>query len=550
MAATATENRSRVIAALLGIAGLFVVLYRSAQKVVDTDAGFDLAIGRLIDRGQLPSTNALAWTAADHPWYPTAWLYDWALFRSEHLFGPVGVQLVVLALSIVTALGLFAALRETTQGEDDQPSPWWMAVFAATLLLLAPRIGARSYLVTWAALAWTVALCERARRLGWRWRVAALPVLAIASNGHAGAAFSAGVLALYGVESAVRERAWMREAAIAALGVGAVMLNPGGWTNLVDLFAHLRVQDLVSIAEYRPPEPTSEPAFFLLLLPLLPAAWIARDRPATALMAIAFAVMGLRNVRFAYEFFLAAAPLWALAVVRLKVRRGSMAALAIGASSLAAAVQATPHLGATALGAGFAQDGLPVRAARFIQREGLTGRFYNAYHDGGYLAYALDQPIFQDGRPRAWPASFWAANEAADQSAAAFEAWLRSLEVEWAVTARYPTPMTGEGRLADDRWALVYWDDVNEVRLRRDVPKFAAQIERLEYRYFRRSLDPYRAIVMTIEQGTDEVLAAYEKELDRFEADSPGDSYATIARCYLARRKNAPAPNEACSLLP
>lgn len=541
----------RLWSATAWVLGLGAVAWRSAQQLSDTDTGFHLALGRLVDRGQFPRTNALAWTAPDHPWYPTAWLYDWALFRAVKAWDALGAQLLMFAIIVAAAVGVWWALREAIAGEpsgdDGVISP---GVFLATLVLLAPRIASRSYLVAWVSLAGTLAFALAARRRGWRWRLGALPILALASNGHAGAAFGVGVLGLECVEAAWRERAWRREALVALAGIGAVMLNPGGPANLLDMFAHLRVEELVMIGEYRPPEWPAEQAFFLLLLPTVAACWLVRDRWALVASVVLFGLMGLRTVRFCYEFFIVAAPLWAIALQRLRARRPLWAPLGIAFGLSAAVAQAVPNYVDLPVGARWNPDGLPVRAARFISREGLAGRFYNAYHDGGYLAFALDQPIFQDGRPRAWPPEFWSDMYAADESPARFEAWMRKLDVEWAVTARYPTPLTGAGKLSPERWALVYWDNVNEVWLRRDAPRLASLIERLEYKLFWRYGSPDQVIVGTIARASPELLARYERELDQFERDSPGDAMALTARCYLARRRGQPMPSPACARLP
>ena len=55
--------------------------------VADTDAGWHLALGRLIATQGLPHTNALTWTARDVPWYDTSWLWDWVSYLLVARFG-------------------------------------------------------------------------------------------------------------------------------------------------------------------------------------------------------------------------------------------------------------------------------------------------------------------------------------------------------------------------------------------------------------------------------------------------------------------------------
>jgi hypothetical protein len=81
------------------------------RPVFDGDAGWHLAIGRLIAQSGIPRTNALSWTAPDHPWYATAWLFDLAAFELSRPFGARGIQLIVLLLLAATLVAWAIALR-------------------------------------------------------------------------------------------------------------------------------------------------------------------------------------------------------------------------------------------------------------------------------------------------------------------------------------------------------------------------------------------------------------------------------------------------------
>src|SRR5207253_8091355 len=119
---------------------------------------------------------------------------------------------------------------------------------------------------------------------------------------------------------------------------------------------------------------------------------------------------------------------------------------------------------------------LPVRAAAFAREHGIEGRMFNAYDHGGYLEWAGFE-TFADGRVQCFPREFWAAFYRNSYSAADFQRWLRSLDVEWAMPSRVSPWLSGRDLLDGPDWALVYWDDLNEVFLRRDVARFANLIE-------------------------------------------------------------------------
>src|SRR2546430_9314721 len=93
--------------------------------VSDSDSAWHVAVGRLILQGALPRTNALSWKWADHPWYPTSWLYD-ALCAV--LGTALGLQLLTFALLALVLLALAFACE----------SAW---IVPAVALPPLPRLG-------------------------------------------------------------------------------------------------------------------------------------------------------------------------------------------------------------------------------------------------------------------------------------------------------------------------------------------------------------------------------------------------------------------------
>jgi hypothetical protein len=183
------------------------------------------------------------------------------------------------------------------------------------------------------------------------------------------------------------------------------------------------------------------------------------------------------------------------------------------------------------IGARFDEQVLPVRAADFVRAERIAGKPFNAIGDGGYLEWALpDRRWFQDTRVQAFPAGLFQQEQALEASPSKFRDWAAGQGVDWAITPRQPIKMAGYAKFDSPDWALVYWDETSEVRLRRDVPRFESLIARLEYRRFRPSAP------VTIASAAVPELMGWEGELRRYETSAPDDPAAAIIHCAVLTR--------------
>lgn len=501
----------------------------------DSDAGWHLALGRLIATQGLPHTNALTWTARDVPWYDTSWLWDLATYLLTARIGLIGLQLATLA---ALAAALWALCRACAA--RDERGPW---VVPAIALLLLPRIVVRPHLATFAAVASVLALCLLAEKRGPALRAACLPIVAFAINLHSGATFAAGLLGLFCLQAFAQRRRPV-ELAIGAGAVLALCANPGGLYDLRSMFFHLSVQQVVVIAEYLPPTLQGEPVFFVLLPLALVLAWRRRrESPAHLAALFVFGALALRAVRMAYEFEIIAAPALADGLALLRARfgtRAQVAALIAGTLLCGASHRWDAHLLHKRYAPDWDASALPVRAAAFARNAALSGPAFNAYDYGGYFEWALPEvPAFVDGRVQCFPADFFPRFYAASHSPHAFQDYLRGLGVEWALTSRASPWLSGHGLLATPGWALVYWDDLSEVWLRRDVARFANTIAALEYRHFA----PRGSIVGNIAATPRAELENYLAEVTRYQATSPDDPFAALVRCGVrTRAANAQAP--------
>jgi hypothetical protein len=143
---------------------------------------------------------------------------------------------------------------------------------------------------------------------------------------------------------------------------------------------------------------------------------------------------------------------------------------------------------------------LPVGAARYIGEQHLRGHMFHHANHGGYLYYALGQPIFWDGRNDV----FWTLTR--EVTTTDFRVISERYDIDILVLTEREYRDLRE--IAEDGgWGLVYWDDAAAVYLRRD--RFAAPLATHELRYFR-----------GFGGGTDDLRAL---------ADSPADSAAARA---------------------
>jgi hypothetical protein len=519
--------RRVALAAALGFALVGPVLFR---PIWESDAGWHLAVGRLAIEQGIPRTNALSWTAPDNPWYATSWLFDVLAASLEARLGELGLQLLCAALLLI-ALALWAlSLRQI----DPQLGPLLLPAGAA---LLIGRVTHRPHLATWAALAAVLLLCLRGRGRSTAHRWACAAVIALAGNLHAGAGFAAGVAGLFCIEELWRTRRAEEALAAAACGL-ALLANPGALYNVRYLLENLRVHEVISLVENLPASPRDQPLFFALALAGVAAGIFTLRERGFALLGsfLAMAALSLRSQRVVYDAALPLLPLLAAGLSRLRGRIGlpAASALAVALCLLCVAGSRLDRWVRTMrLEAAWNADRVPVRAAGFVATAGLEGRRFNGLADGGFLEHALrGQRSFADGRIQAYPPSFWRAFSEAERSPRAFRAWLVSLGVEWALCTRTRERLGGYRLLDDPAWALVYWDTLSEVWIRRDVLRLRPLVDRYEYRRFR----PYGAIVGTIARLSRGELLEYAEEVSRYEGTSPTDPFVPLVRCALAVR--------------
>lgn len=525
--------RTREVALPVALAGLIVLPFCLAP-IRETDAGWHLAIGRLVATDGIPFRNALSWTFPDLPWYATSWLYDWLAFQGMQ-GGVLGLQLFTFALTVLTLLFVGIACRQL-----DRLGAW---VTPGLALLLIPRITQRPHMASWAVLAAVLALGAMAWTRGWQWRAAAIPVVMLGSNLHAGAVFPSAALAFFCLEAAFREKAWRREALLAALGIGAMVANPGGLFNLRYLIDHLSVREVVPLGEFESPTLLRAPTFYgVSLLAIVAAALVWKKRPVLLPLTVVFFGLGVYALRLVYESEIVSSLALAAALPLLRTWRPRLEIGLLAIGMLLLVVARGRYWSSVEVGARFDAKTLPVHAAEFIAAEHLDGPEFTAFRDGGYLSWAVPGlKVFQDARVQAYPPSFFAQIMKAQKSPAEFQSFLRDKGVEWAIASRVKEDLAGYRLMRGPDWALVHWDEASEIYLRRDVPRFQPLIQRLEYR----SYVPGLALDDT-KAWSRERLQSYDAEAQRQQAFLPESVEAGVARCFAQKRLGLATAAETC----
>jgi tetratricopeptide (TPR) repeat protein len=175
------------------------------------------------------------------------------------------------------------------------------------------------------------------------------------------------------------------------------------------------------------------------------------------------------------------------------------------------------------VGMGLYERHYPIGAAAFVEKHGLPGPLYNDYRFGGYLIWRWypERKVFQDGRTLVYDRELLRTiYKVGAETAEAWNALMERYGVRLAVVSS-ETKVNFTRRFVADRWALVYWDEVAAVLLKRG-PAQRRWIDPYGYSLLRPFLTGPEVIAI-VRQGRGEAL---EEELRRHLALHPESSRA------------------------
>lgn len=525
-----------VTAALAGaVLGVF--------EIANTSIGWHLASGDwILANKTFLQTDPFSFTSGGAPWIDHEWLFQVGVSIVHSLAGPGG--LVVLRALIVAALAVLLLIVGSRSGL----SPATALVLSITCVAGARgRFFMRPELVTLLIVPTVVWLfLSREKRASLLWLAALAGLMVVGANAHGGALvvppLLGGVLAAEIVHMTLA-RSWQKQALVsgfAGLGVAtaALLVNPYGWRLLTVPFHLSRLVNLEHIPnpEWISPTPAEAPMLYAALVAaLIGLALRERNLARWALLVMA-ATLALRHIRNVGLFFVLlpvvvspALASWrgfsAAFAEDAKIRQRSNLLAVAAVMVLALSLAIAPH---PRFGFGFAADYFPDAACSFLDREGLPkDQLYNDVRFGGYLIdrYGPERRVFQDDRNEIHEPllrRIWEVFQASD-----VVAWSKLLAEYEADTAlvRYHPPIRVSDPAGNDLgprgfsalwfpardWALVYWDDVAMVLVRRQHAE-PEWLQRHEFRAIRP--DDLSHLAAKIESDAD-FRTAVANELDR-----------------------------------
>ena len=505
---------------------VFLVFSSATFKISTYDVWWHLAYGRLIfDSGEIPRHDTFSFTAAGAERTDHEWLFQCLAYGLHQLGGSTALILAKALLVAVAALLVYRFVRRETGLSA-----------AAVSLLLVPfvlaghhRFVVRPDLVSLlfsiflaAALFRRRARPPTARDLAW------VPGLfALWSNLHGGVIVGLVMLALClagrAIELALgrfRGRGAVEDGRPSAR-VLLILLPAAFLGGLLNPFFHrvyvvsfhitsLHESGVFRNLEWVPPRGPAHWLYFVVLAvaaAVLAARWRRPDWPAI-LVFLFFAAISLRYVRNLAFFGFLVPVLLAAAIVRREpgeappAVRGRLNLLRPGLAAACLAILGLSFLVANpgfANGFGVDPRRLPVAAVDFLAAEGPPGNLLNAHAFGGYAIWHLHprERVFIDGRDDIYAELRRRLGRAVVDS----RRWSELLDeydightllqyIDRLEELRVMNPGGGPPRVVlrpyavnhfpPEEWALVFWDDVAMVHVRRTA-EAEALVERYGY---------------------------------------------------------------------
>jgi hypothetical protein len=543
-----STNHPRIptmIVAAAAVAGTVLGLF----EIANTSIGWHLASGDwILSNRAFVHADPFTFTSGGASWIDHEWLFQVGVSIAHSLAGPAGlVALRALTIATLAVLLLFVGARSG------------LSPAAALVLSIACIAGARGRffvrpeLITLVIVPTAVWLfLRRMRRSSAFWMAALGGLMIVGANAHGGTLvvppLLVGILGAEMFQMALARR-WHRGTVISGLAgiattVGALLVNPYGWHLFtVPLrLSHLVNLDHIPNPEWISPSPTQAPVLYLALAATVAVLALRERRLAYWALLLMVSALALRHIRNVGLFFvllpLIVAP--ALATWRALTadrdgdrhdqrRANLLAVVAVSVLALSLAIAPRPRFGL-----GFAQGYYPDAACSFLDEERLpTGQLYNDVRFGGYLIhrYGPERQVFQDDRNEIHEKllrRIWEIFRSSDVAA-----WSNLLADYGADTAlvRYHPPIRVTDPAGNDlglrgfstlwfpdrKWALVYWDDVAMVFVRRHDAA-TGLLERHEYRVLRP--DDLHFLEQRL-RGDPALLSFVEQELARAARSNP-----------------------------
>lgn len=558
-------------------AGLLLALTLSLgiTKVADYDAWTHLALGReIVHQRGFPANEPFSFPSLDMPFYNPEWLFDVVFYLAYVAAGITGV--ILLKASIVTIA--FLILFKDSLIPQDQPAHRPLGVLTTILvltlivLMVKHRFVERPDIALMVFLAFTIYGLNAFVYEGKRYLYLLPLVQVVWVNMHpsivVGAVpfcaflFGGGLQLLlcerFGVDvPGTPSKSQLRIIAVVfAVVLAASFLNPYG---IEAFFLPFRLAGsrwfTDEILELQVPKLTDlygAPYIVTAVLILIFLINIKRPPLIYALLAGPFVYLGLSARRFVFLLGIVSAPIiarhlrsfasrlkaeWAH---RMSLPAGILAAFLIVAVSGLSISGLEPFVDPLRVpGFGINYTPTPEGALRYLDRIGVSGKLYNRFKWGGYIEwrdYPRRKPII-DGRGQVSSDLLETIGSASTDPVS-----MQTLQQKFGIDVAlmdYPGGIEVFGEELPDRdfalpspdWALVYWDDLSLVYLRR-TDAFAKIIQRDEYRLVKPANGP---LYLKRKVRDNNLLPPIEAELRRNIAETHSfTGYVLLGSIYNA----------------
>ena len=490
---------SRLYQGLLILLFLLLTLL-AIRQVGSPDAGFHLKAGDFILTGHgWPDTDSFTYTLNNRHYLDTSWGYQVLLTLAHRAGGAPGM--VIFHWIILAAL--FFLIYKTARLSSVDPATLF-ALMGAGILACEIRYDIRPELLSYLFFAAVLYAVHR-HAFGLKTPLWVLPLLLwLWANCHALFVLGWAVLACAIVGLWWRDHRPDKPLLLWTLASFlAPLVNPYGLRGVLfpftlltrfqsgNIFAQTVGEFSSPFAIRTSPETPYYPWLpiwtFRIVAVLLPAAVVVLLRRRTywaALLGLIFIPLGAKMVRNIPVMLIAALPVmvWALPVSELWrrlrwparrarfARNALLAAMALSAVGLGLRVRTNAYYLSTLrpdrFGWGWNRAVLPVDAAQYVKRTGLPGRMLNDFCFGGYLMWALPQPVFADDRLELAGEEFYKGFQEIFSSSEALERAAARYGIQWIILPHTQEPAAVARLSTDPRWRLAYLDRVAVIFIR------------------------------------------------------------------------------------
>lgn len=395
--------------------------------IENSDLGRHLLLGEIISTsGSVPKTNLLSYTYPDYPFVNTHWLSEVLFYMCFRLTGFNGlllasVILIMLAFSIiflpaVKRFGVFTSV----------------IISLIYLQIISDRTQIRPELFSFLFLSVYITILYRYREQYTRWIFALIPLQLFWVNSHIYFVIGIGVLMLFLIDdifvttktiSSNKTRVLILVTAIAGL---VTIFNPNLIKGaLYPIFVlndyGLSVQEnsnlFTAISLYKDHLPT-----FMYFSSSVLALWafilVSRKKMASIdiFLALFFTFLGIIAIRnfplFVFgTFFIAVKSVWIFTVSISKPPAQRTLLVIKTVLFVVTFIIIFPHINSNIIrnDFGFGTVDNLNDATKLLINNNISGRIYNNFDVGNYLAYRFypRQHVFVDGRPEAYPKGFF-----------------------------------------------------------------------------------------------------------------------------------------------